>query len=398
MAGKTQVLLSKLLNMTEAAAANNKFGLDLFKTIYDGSKGKNNFLSPFSISVALAMTQLGARETTAQAMAKTLRWETADETKIHKQFQAYLKLLQKPSDAYQLSTGNRIYLEQSYPILDEFKSQTQEWYLAEPVNADFINNADQERTNINTWVAEQTQKKIKDLLPPGILNALTRMVLVNAVYFKGKWHMQFNDKNTRPSPFKIAPGETKDVPMMSLTSVFPFAHDEELKFTAVELPYQGKELGMVIILPDEDFGLQELVQKLTWEKLSKLFENLGKPGLKIQLTMPKFEITDSFDLKSTLVSLGMGEAFDESEKSANFSGMTTKPELYLSAVIHKAYVKVNEEGTEAAAATGAVMMMRCAMPLPPPTVKVDHPFLFLIRDLRAESSILFLGQISDPSI
>ncbi|XP_013091555.2 leukocyte elastase inhibitor-like [Biomphalaria glabrata] len=375
------------------ADANNKFGLDLFKLTHNGSKGENLFLSPFSISLALAMTQVGAREKTAQDMAKALRWETEEETKIHEQFQSYLKLIQSPTDAYQLSTANRLYLQQSYVFLEEFKNKIITWYLAEPISADFVSNAENERVQINDWVAGQTNNKILDLLAPGVLDSLTRMVLVNAIYFKGQWNKKFKESDTRSLPFKLSPGQTKNVPMMIMTSEFSYTDDPDLKVTAVEIPYKGKELGMVILLPDEDTSLESVVNNLTWEKLKTIFDGLAYPGSKVKLTLPKFEMTSSLDLKSLLSSLGMEVAFNVN--CADFSGMTGGKDLYISAAVHKAFIQVNEEGTEAAAATAVVMMMRCAVPQPPP-ITIDRPFLFLIRDIRA-NNILFLGQVTDPS-
>ncbi|KAH9495450.1 Leukocyte elastase inhibitor [Bulinus truncatus] len=376
------------------SAANNKFGLDLFKLFHDGRKGENLFLSPFSISVALAMTQVGAKEKTALDMAKTLRWETEDEIKIHEQFQDYIKLIQSPTDAYELSTANRIYLQQSYIFLEEFKNKVVNWYLAEPVNADFVNNAEKERVQINNWVAEETKNRIRDLIAPGVLDGLTRMVLVNAIYFKGQWDKKFKESDTKPLPFKVSPGQTKDVPMMTITHEYSYTEDVDLKFTAIEIPYKGKHLGMVILLPDEDFGLENVINNLSWDKLKIILENLSFPGGKVKLTLPKFEMTTSMDLKPLLSSLGMEDAFNMN--CADFSGITGGKDLHISAAVHKAFIQVNEEGTEAAAATAVVMMMRCALPRPPPSITVDHPFLFLIRDIRT-NNILFLGQVTDPS-
>ncbi|XP_035824103.1 leukocyte elastase inhibitor B isoform X5 [Aplysia californica] len=347
---------------TEIASTNNMFGLQLFKTIFEENKDKNTFLSPFSISVALAMTQLGARGKTASDMSATLQWNANSEQAIHDGYQSYISKLQQPCDKYQLSTANRIFIEKNYPVLAEFIEKTKKFYLAEPVSADFGGDSEKERTNINSWVSEQTQNKINDLLPRGAVDALTRMVLVNAIYFKGKWDEEFNPNLTRPLPFKVSPSNTKDVPMMFAKRKFAFFQDESLACTAIEIPYKGKDLGMVVILPNDDFGL---------------------------------EVTSSFGLKTPLTALGMADAF--SAFLADFSGITAKPELFLSNVVHKAFVQVNEEGTEAAAATGVVMMARCAMvPVRQIIVTVDHPFLLVLRDNRSQGLMLFLGHVSDP--
>uniref|UniRef100_A0A0B7BU60 Serpin domain-containing protein n=3 Tax=Arion vulgaris TaxID=1028688 RepID=A0A0B7BU60_9EUPU len=375
------------------AIANNKFGLSLFKEARKDMKGKNTFMSPLSISSVLAMTQIGARNKTAQEMAQVLEWGPEKGDKIHQLFQTYFTTLQKPAEQYQLSTVNRIFLEQTFAILDEFKSKTKTWYLAEPVQANFIENADNEAKNINSWVAEQTQDKIKDLFAPGVLNSASRMVLVNAIYFKGKWDKEFEKSSTLPKPFKLSPDQKIDVPTMNHKQVHGLYQDRDLNVTAVELLYKGHDLSMIIILPNEDYGLEELVNNLTPEKLDALLKGVTSKKREIQLFLPKFEVTSSFTLKQALTTLGMVDAF--SFAAADFTGMTGQPDLVLSEVVHKAFVHVNEEGTEAAAATGAVMMMR-SLPAPPPVVNVDHPFLFVIIDKRVDGSILFLGQVDNP--
>ncbi|XP_059139194.1 leukocyte elastase inhibitor-like [Physella acuta] len=373
-------------------AANNKFALDLFKILYDGNQNQNKFVSPFSISVALAMTHLGAREETAQGMAKALRWETDDEAKLHEQFQAYVTQLQTPNDQYQLSTANRIYIEKSYAVLDEFKNKTKKYYNAEAVSSNFVSDADNERHQINNWVSEQTKNKINDVISSGTLHALTRMVLVNAIYFKANWMCPFDENCTRPRPFKVSPTQTKDVQMMSHTDYYSHVKDNELKCEALQLYYKEKELAMVIMLPTTDFGLQDVIASLTSSKLQTLTSCLKTSDKQIHLSLPKFEVTSSFQLKDPLSKLGMAHAFDASK--ANFSGISGVNDLVISAVVHKAFVKVNEEGTEAAAATS--LIMDGCLRLQPALFTVDHPFLFVIRDLRTDGNILFMGHICDP--
>jgi len=386
-----------MANLEEISTANNGFGIDLFKKIALENSGDNLFLSPFSISVALAMTQLGARGTTASQMSSALQWPHGKDEVIHQGYQTYLTALQQPCDMYKLSTANRIYIEKKYPVLGEFLEKTKSFYLAEPVSANFSGNPESEREQINAWVLEQTQEKIKDLLPSGSLDALTRMVLVNAIYFKGKWDKEFDPRSTQQLPFKISASlGAKDVPMMYLKSKFSFVEDEQLSCKAIEIPYKGKDLSMVVILPDEDFGLEGLIKKLSSDQLTRLLQSLGQGRQQdVKLTLPKFEMTSSQALKTHLSTLGMSEAFDGSR--ADFSGMTKGDvkDLFISEVFHKAFIKVNEEGTEAAAATGAVMMMR-SMPRPCPEMRVDHPFLLIIADCRANGNVLFLGTVADP--
>ncbi|XP_005092478.1 leukocyte elastase inhibitor isoform X4 [Aplysia californica] len=380
---------------TEIASTNNMFGLQLFKTIFEENKDKNTFLSPFSISVALAMTQLGARGKTASDMSATLQWNANSEQAIHDGYQSYISKLQQPCDKYQLSTANRIFIEKNYPVLAEFIEKTKKFYLAEPVSADFGGDSEKERTNINSWVSEQTQNKINDLLPRGAVDALTRMVLVNAIYFKGKWDEEFNPNLTRPLPFKVSPSNTKDVPMMFAKRKFAFFQDESLACTAIEIPYKGKDLGMVVILPNDDFGLEALVKTLTPEKLTGLLGRLGKPFQEVKLTLPKFEISCSHMLKPTLSTLGMSSAFSSS--SADFSGLSSCQEnpVHLDEVYHKTFLLVNEEGTEAAAATAVVMRKkRCAVK--DVSLIVDHPFIIMIRECTTSSkTVLFMGAMAE---
>ena len=241
---------------TDITTANNFFGLNLFKKVWEEKQAENIFLSPFSISVALGMTHLGARGNTASEMSTTLQWPNGKADEIHQGYQKYLSLLHKPSEVYQLSSANRIFIEQKYPVLAEFLEKTNKHYLAEATPANFGGNPDAEREKINSWVSQQTHDKIKDLLPGGSIDTLTRMVLVNAIYFKGKWENEFDPDATRPLPFKVSPGNTKEVQMMYAKRKFAYIQDSDLACSAIEIPYKGKDLSMVIILPDADFGLQ----------------------------------------------------------------------------------------------------------------------------------------------
>ncbi|KAH9498906.1 Leukocyte elastase inhibitor C [Bulinus truncatus] len=339
------------------------------------------------------MTHIGAKEKTALDMAKTLRWSNEDEVKVHEQFHDYIKLIQSCNYDCELSTANRIYLQQSFVLLEEFKKKLDTCYQAEPVCADFVHDAENERLKINKWVAEQTKNKINDLLAPGTLHALTRMVLISAIYFKGQWKKVFQVHDTKPLSFKVSPKLTKTVPMMTITDRYSYSKFDDLKITAVQIPYKGEKLGMVILLPDEDFGLENVINNLTWTELGRIFEKLSTSGSKVKLTLPKFEMKTSLDLKPVLSSLGMEVAFNEN--IANFSGITGNKDLYISEALHKAYIHVNEEGTEATACTSIRHSRKRKHPALP-VIHVDHPFLYLIRDMKT-NIILFLGQTVDPS-
>ncbi|RUS81925.1 hypothetical protein EGW08_010311 [Elysia chlorotica] len=384
------------MEMSHFSSTNNSFCLDLFKTIFVDKSKENVFISPFSIAAAVAMTGLGAAADTAQGIVKALRWQPDEGNKMHEQFQVYLSSLKTKNDKYSLSLANRIYSQQNFKILQEFRESTAKYYLAEPVNADFVNASEAECTKINTWVSEQTEDKIKDLIPPGVLDALTRMVIVNAIYFKGNWDLQFDEKRTESQKFKIAGDQTKSVPMMYAKRKFHVGQSDKLKCRALELPYKGKDLSMVVILPDQDFGLQNLVGSLSQSEIDELLSSLKPANTDVALWLPKFEVTSSHSLKEALSALGMADAF--SMESANFSGITGNKDLYITAAIHKAFIKVNEEGTEAAAATAMTFGLRCMPMNPIPPFTVDHPFLYLIRDNRANGLILFIGAVADPSL
>ncbi|GFR58703.1 leukocyte elastase inhibitor [Elysia marginata] len=383
------------MDKTLFASSNNKFSFDIFKTIFEEKSKENVFVSPFSIAAAVALTHLGAKDSTAQGIANALCWQPGTEMEIHKQFHTYLGLLQTSSENFELSTANRIYLSDTIKILNHFKTMANKFYFAEPVNADFAKCAETERCKINAWVSTKTQEKIKDLLPAGSVDSLTQMIIVNAIYFKGNWDEQFDERMTCPLPFKLAPGSTKPAPMMSAKKKYAYCENQDLRCKLLEIPYKGKELSMVIILPIEDFGLQTLVEMLDEEKLKHLITGLEPASGDVLLYLPKFEVTSSHSLKEPLSALGMSDAFDR--LTANFHGVTEESDLYISAVIHKAFIKVNEEGTEAAAAT-AMIMAPTGVPPSFTLFMADHPFLYLIKDNRADGLILFIGAIVDPQL
>jgi len=237
-------------------------------------------------------------------------------------------------------------------------------------------------------VEKKTRNKIKNLIPKGVLNRLTRLVLTNAIYFKGNWESQFKKDRTKDGPFTLAGGEKVNVTMMNQTADFNYMETED--FQGLELPYVDNELSMIILLPKRVDGLAEFEKTLTLKNLSQWLAKLRKR--KVIVSVPKFKMTSQFRLAEVLKSMGMTDAFVPDV--ADFSGMNGKRDLFISAVIHKAYVDVNEEGTEAAAAT-AVVVGITSMPARPPVFRADHPFLFLIRDNHS-GSILFIGRVTNP--
>lgn len=366
---------------------NTAFALDLYQKLRT-IKG-NLFFSPYSISTALAMTYAGARGNTETQMAQTLHF-TLDQSALHSAFAALetrLKNVQEKGDIL-LSVANALWPHMGYPFLKAFLTLTKEFYGVSITPVDY-HNPETARQQINTWVEEKTQTRIKELIPPGILDALTRLVLVNAIYFKGNWASQFAKARTQTAPFLVTPSQKVEAPLM--TQEHPFKYGKTDRLQILELPYVGNDLSMLILLPHEVNGLAELETALTAPNLEKWSSHLWETEVRIFL--PRFKISLGVKLHNTLASMGMVDAFNGSK--ANFSGMDGSENLYITAVLHKAFVEVNEEGTEAAAATAVVMGLR-GLTLPPPIFRADHPFVFLIRENHT-GSILFLGRVVDPT-
>lgn len=380
--------------MESLSAANTHFSLNVFQKISDANASANVFYSPLSLSAALSMLSLGAAGNTAAQMSQTLHFPSAAGD-IHDGFNKLMGDLNKAEAPYSLSLASRLYGEQSYQFVEKFLSDTKQYYQAGLETVDFKQNAEAARVNINSWVEKNTQEKIKDLLGEGDVDTLTRLVLVNAIYFKGIWEKQFHVERTTEEQFKLNKNEMKPVQMMHHKAKFPLAFIPDVKCQILELPYVGKDLSMLIMLPiemeDDTTGLQRLEKALTYENLMEWTRPDMMDILEVQVSLPKFKMEETYDMKGLLVSLGMVDAFDSTK--ADFSAMSPSNDLVLSKVVHKSFVEVNEEGTEAAAATGAVMMMRCLMR--PECFKADHPFLFFIRH-NPTKSILFYGRFCSP--
>ncbi|MBN1670592.1 MAG: serpin family protein [Kiritimatiellae bacterium] len=374
----------------ELVAGNTAFALELYRAVK--SREGNLFFSPYSISTALAMTCAGARQQTAEQMARTLRLP-GDPTAAHAGFatiQAGLNAIQAKGHV-QLNVANSLWPHKQYPFLDDYLDLLRQYYGVSVTAVDYVAAREAARRQINGWVEEQTRQKIKDLIQPGVLQALTRLVLVNAIYFKGNWSRQFDEAQTQDAPFHTAPDRAVQAPLMTQTAEFGYAEHDRLQ--VLELAYEGDDLAMVILLPTAAAGLAAVEAALTPETLAAWTSALRRR--KVQVYLPRFKTTAEFRLDDTLVNMGMPDAFNP--RAADFSGMDGRPNwLYIGAVIHKAFVEVNEEGTEAAAATAVVMVARAAMPRPTPVFRADRPFLFLIRE-RTTGSFLFLGRIVNPA-
>uniref|UniRef100_A0A8C5II86 Serpin B10 n=1 Tax=Junco hyemalis TaxID=40217 RepID=A0A8C5II86_JUNHY len=386
--------------MESLSVSTNSFTLDLYKKLNETSKGQNIFFSPWSIATALAMVHLGAKGDTASQMAEVtcsshntdplLRSPCGQNLSSN---DTLLSDINKRKSTYLLKSANRLYEEKTYPLLPKFLQLLTSYYNAKPQAVNFKRAAEQVRGQINSWVENKTERKIQSLLPAGSLHSRTVLVLVNAIYFKGKWEKKFLEKNTSEMPFRISKTKTKPVHMMFLKDKFSILHETTMKLRIIELPYVENELSMFLLLPDDindnTTGL-ELVKELTYEKLSEWTKSDNMMKAEVDLYLPKLKLEENYDLKSPLSSMGIRNAFNPGQ--ADFTGMSVKKDLFISEVIHKAFVEVNEEGTEAAAATG-VLMMRSRIPTM--TFKADHPFIFFIRHNKSQT-ILFFGRFCSP--
>lgn len=388
VAGSASLLAAEAPAGTSADAVvkgNTAFALKMHQEL--SSKEGNLFFSPYSISSALAMTYAGARNNTAAEMKEALHFPAGPDAMCASfgELQEGLNRLQQAGDI-KLSIANAIWAEKSYAFLPAFMDLVQKEYRSKIALADFVGNAEKEMKAINSWVEKQTNGKIKDLIPQGALDALTRMVLVNAIYFKGDWASQFKERHTRERDFHISAEEKVKAMMMYQQGKFRLAADADTQ--ALEMPYKGEALSMLVLLPKEKNGISKLEKTLTAKKLDDLIGGLRETT--VQVTFPKFKIETGYDLIPPFKNLGMKDAFG---KRSDFSGMDGTRNLYISAILHKAFVEVDEKGTEAAAATAVVMKERSAPRYP--RFNANHPFLFLIRD-NATGSILFMGRIVDP--
>jgi len=381
--GNTEFAFDLYAKLSAAAHRDEKDDPDIKE------KGGNLFFSPYSISTALAMTWAGAGGETEKQMAEVLKF-TLSQAQLHKAFGMLEKQLNQAGEEgkYQLSVANALWGQAGYNFLGEFLELTEKKYGARLKEVDFVTQTEKTRQIINAWVEEKTNDKIKDLIKPGVLGALTRLVLTNAIYFKGDWANQFDKKRTRDETFKPAKDKEVMVPMMYIKERFKYWADDKLQ--VLELPYEGEELSMIILLSNEIDGLAGVEKSLTTEKLDEWTKGLRKQEVIVYL--PKFKMTTEFELADYLKKMGMPDAF--SLPPADFSGITGQKDLFISNVIHKAFVAVDEEGTEAAAATAVTMRLTSA-PAPPKVFRADHPFIFIIRD-NLSQSILFMGRVINP--
>lgn len=367
------------------AVGNNQFASDLYKVL---SKEEGNlFFSPFSIRTALAMTYGGARGNTAAQMAQVLSFPT-NQKKFHPEMGTFIKELNESGSkkSFQLNIANALWGQTGYKFLSEFLLLTRDNYGAKFSKLDFIHQTEEARQTINNWAERKTRGKIKNLIPKGIISPLTRLVLTNAVYFKGTWEVQFDKENTRDGVFILDSGGSVDAPFMIHEKV-KFKYLENARFQALEMPYEGDRLAMTIFLPKENYGLAKFEKSMTAGKLSAWIAAFKETELYVSI--PRFKTTLFFRLDNVLKKMGMVDAF--SMWLADFTGMAAKRELFIRAVVHKAFVNVNEEGTEAAGSTGVIIDLKAVSTM----FIADRPFVFMVRDVET-GAILFFGRMVNP--
>jgi serpin B len=370
---------------------NNQFSFDLYRQLDKEKPGDNLFFSPASVSLALTMTAAGAKGQTEVEMAKTLH--LADILpQAHAEYGQLLKQWngEKKDRGYQLLIANRLWGQKGFKFLDSYLSLTRKDYGAELGIVDFADQPETARREINAWVEKQTADKIKDLFPKGSIDASTTLVLANAIYFKAAWMIPFEKKRTSDEEFNVSATKKVKVPMMRQKRFFSYMENDALQ--TLELPYKGGTLSMMVLLPRKIDGVAELEKSLTAEKIDEIRSKYV--NREVEMFFPKFKLDSSFFLNKSLNTLGMKSAFGG---EADFSGIDGNRDLFISVVVHKAFVDVNETGTEAAAATGIGIAGAMPPKDPPAIFRADRPFIILIRD-QVSGAILFLGRVINPEL
>ncbi|MDI6768968.1 MAG: serpin family protein [Anaerolineales bacterium] len=382
-------------DLTELSAGNNAFAFDMYQAVRPADG--NLFYSPYSISLALAMTYAGARGETAIQMAETLHY-TLPADHLHPAFNALdLDLAQRPEQAsgvsekqrFELNIVNSLWGQKDWPFLPGFLDTLALNYGAGMRLVDYQTTPEPARKAINDWVSDETKGRIEDLIPSGVIDRLTRLVLVNAIYFKASWDYPFEESLTEDGQFKLLDGSQVSVPLMSLDTPERLGYVDGEGFQAVSLPYKGGLAEMVILLPDEG-QFEAFEAALTAERFAGILSGIKTQS--VNLTMPKFSFTRDLSLNEVLAGMGMSDAFDPDR--ADFSGIDGSRDLYIQAALHKAFIAVDEAGTEAAAATTIIIGLT-SMPISEINIRIDRPFIFLIRDIST-GSILFLGRVVNP--
>jgi serpin B len=376
----------------EIVDGNNKFAFKLYHQVQGSTTGTNLFYSPFSISTALAMVYAGARTETALQISATMNFPQYE--KFHSDYKLLLNGLNEGTEGkIKLNIANGLWAQKDYKFLDTYFDIVKSNYASELKNVDYTDNAERETTrkDINGWVEQKTNDKIKNLLSQGDLTSITRLVLVNAIYFYGDWAEPFEKQATQPKDFTLLDGTKNNVPFMNQQGRFNYYEDSKIQ--AIEIPYKDNKASMVIFLPNKNNGITEFETSFDYKYYQDIIAALQ--STEVRLSLPKFQTTFKINLGATLSQMGIPLAFSP---NADFSGMTGKRDLCISEVIHQAFINVDEKGTEAAAATAVIMKAESArMPTEPKIFNADHPFVFVIKD-NATGSILFVGKIMKPEV
>jgi len=381
------VKVATIESLNSVINANNQFAFEMYSKLKKDNE--NLFFSPYSLSSALAMTYEGVKGKTAEEIQKVFHFPVDDNTR-RSGYATIYNQINTTNSKYKFSIANALWIQNDYKILDEYINTIKNYYFGIATNLDFANKVEASRLTINKWVEDQTNNKIKNLFPAGTLDSTTRLVLTNAVYFKGSWVKPFKKDQTTDEDFSTFSGSIK-VPMMQMTdSEAKFNYVENDTLQALEMPYEGDKLSMVIILPkSKDLTSFEdgLSLKLITDLKNQMLNN------RVDIFIPKFTFDTKYDMEETLGKMGMTNAFSS---SADFSGLDGTKNLYIQKVIHQAFVDVNEEGTEAAAATGVAIALTSFMPPEEiPVFRANHPFIFIIQD-KTNSNILFIGKVVNP--
>jgi len=375
------IFMATLLLGEGFTVANNLFSIELYKVL--SKEHDNLFFSPFSISTALAMTYLGASGNTALEMERVLHFKDT----VHEEISKLLEDITSSEKAYQLFVANTMWAQEGYPFLKEYLEKVQKFYESGLNFVDFTSKREEALKKINDWVEKKTLGKITELLKEDDINSLTRLVLTNAIYFKASWAKPFEPESTEKGIFHISEKESVEVDMMRQEGIFNYFEDERVQM--LELPYEGNEISMLILLPKKGLNLKDFEETLDFDVFKRWLNSLN--AVSVDVRLPKFKIESRLSLKKTLMNMGMESAFTE---SADFSKMDGTRKLKIQNVIHKAFVSVDEKGTEAAAATAVIIGLKALRV--PVLFEANRPFMFFIYD-RKNDLILFVGKLVEPS-
>ncbi len=371
------------------ATSVNQFSFDFYKTVLASEK-KNLFASPFSVSAAFAMVYAGAEKETLDEMSKTLYFNNTPD--FHTQQATFQENLQKGlPKGLSLEVANALWIKQGYKFLPAYQDIMQNTYKAKLAALNY-DNREEACATINQWTSEKTHEKIKEIVKPAHIHPLTRLILTNAIYFKSNWQKSFDKQNTRPHPFAVSAGKTENCDFMQKKDYFKYFENERLQM--IELPYTDESASMFVVLPTPQNSLEDVEKEFTYVNYEKWIN--ASHSTDVQVLLPKFKIESDLTLNGSLQDMGIKMAFKEG--AAQFGKIMERTPLHIALVLHKSFVEVNEEGTEAAAVTAIIMQTTESSIKHEPMHKIffaNRPFLFLIKDHKT-GAILFMGKVMNP--